>query len=446
MTNLLNKFYWNAFVVWHARREARLPFAALDELGEVQNRRVRAIVAHAYSTVPFYREVMDKRGLMPSDFRTAADLEKLPIVTGNELETDPERFLSRPYAGGRSLRIYSSGTSGRPKYINHDPAALFLMMAHGDRQRTVLAHFMGRKFGYREMVASPPGSVSFQLRDFYEARSWVPQGLDFQRGMLPLDEGIEDSLRRVNSFKPDLIRGIGSFIGVIFRQAYERSLPIHRPKAILYGASQIADYDRSIIENEFGIPVISSYQAAEALRIAYQCERKEGFHINLDHTAVRVVDEYGNSVGPGGRGEIVISNLINRATVLLNYKLGDIVTLGEEACPCGRSLPTIRRLEGRSGNILRLAGGRLMHGSVLMEKLQMIPSIVQVQIVQEEINRFLVRAVRKPGADWQTIQEQLGKAAHSILGEDNILDIREVDLIPQGPGGKVQPIISHCLD
>jgi phenylacetate-CoA ligase len=172
---------------------------------------------------------MEKSGLAPGDFRTADDLAKLPIVTGNELETTPERFLSRAYAGSRSLRLYSSGTSGRLKYIRYNPAALFLMMAHGDRQRMVLAHFLGKKFGFREMVASPPGSVGFQLRAFYEARSWVPRGLDFKRGILPVDEGIEDLLRRLNSFKPDLIRGIGSFIGVIFRQDHERSFPIHVP-------------------------------------------------------------------------------------------------------------------------------------------------------------------------------------------------------------------------
>jgi phenylacetate-CoA ligase len=207
----------------------------------------------------------------------------------------------------------------------------------------------------------------------------------------------------------------------------------------------MAEYDKSLIETGFGIPVISSYQATEALRIAYQCERREGFHINLDHMAVRLVDGNGNPVGPGERGEIVISNLVNRATVLLNYKLGDVVTLGEEACPCGSPLPTIKRLEGRSGNILRLPEGGLIHGSVLMEKLQMIPGIIQVQIVQEDISQFLVRAVKKPGAEWRTLCEQIGKVVHSVLGTDLTLQIMQVDLIPRESGGKVRPIISNCL-
>lgn len=73
MTNLLNKFFWNTFVLWHARNEDGLPFRSPDEIEELQHRRVRSIVAHAYAPVSFYREAMDKAGQRPRDFRTAND-------------------------------------------------------------------------------------------------------------------------------------------------------------------------------------------------------------------------------------------------------------------------------------------------------------------------------------------------------------------------------------
>ena len=439
---MISKLFWNIFTLWHARHEATLPFWSSDRLEELQSRRVRSIVAHAYATVPFYREEMDRAGLHPRDFHTADDLTKLPFITGNDLAEAPERFLSRKYSGSRSLSLYSSGTTGRAKYVCHDPAALFLMMAYGHRQRIVLAHFLGKKFGYREMVVAPHQSVGFQLRDFYHSHSWIPRGVDFKRGTLPIDLRIEDSIRELNSFKPDLLRGNGSYIGVMFRQAHERSLAVHRPKAILYGGTPIAEYDRTLIETEFGVPVISSYQATEALRIAYQCERKEGFHINMDHTAVRVVDARGEPVGPGGRGEIIISNLVNRATVLLNYKLGDTVTLGRKRCLCGRSLPIIERLEGRSGSIFRLTGDRFVHGVILMEELQAIRGVAQLQIIQEDFRKFLIRVVCSAGAEWPMIGERVHEIALSQLGVVITLEIVPVDCIPLEPGGKIRPIIS----
>ena len=82
MTNWIRKAYWNAFTVWHARNEGQFPYLPLEAILAVQNRRVRAIVAHAYATVPYYREVMDHAGLRPEDFHTAEDLARLPILTG----------------------------------------------------------------------------------------------------------------------------------------------------------------------------------------------------------------------------------------------------------------------------------------------------------------------------------------------------------------------------
>src|SRR5687768_3779846 len=145
ITGILRKAYWNAFTVWHARDEERLPYRSLDEIVGLQTKRVRAIVAHAYEKVSHYREVMDRAGLRPSDFRTADDLARLPIVTGEDVARAPERFLSRDHDHRDGITILSSGTSGKRKRIDYDAAALFLTMAHGHRRRVVLARFVGRK-------------------------------------------------------------------------------------------------------------------------------------------------------------------------------------------------------------------------------------------------------------------------------------------------------------
>src|SRR5450756_2294585 len=98
MSHWLAKGYWNAFTLWHALDEARLPYRLMDELTAIQNRRVQRMVAHAYATVPYYRDVMDAAGWRPEDFQTAADLTRLPVITSAQVAAAPERFLSRQYA------------------------------------------------------------------------------------------------------------------------------------------------------------------------------------------------------------------------------------------------------------------------------------------------------------------------------------------------------------
>jgi phenylacetate-CoA ligase len=387
---------------------------------------------------------MDRAGLRPRDFRTAEDLEKLPFVTGNDLAEAPDRFVSRLFTGDRTLTLDSSGTSGRSKYVRHDRTELFLMMAYGHRQREVLSHFLGRRLGYRELIVAPPTGASFELRDFYESHSWVPRGMDFKRAALSPDGRIEDNLEIINSFRPDLIRGYGSYIGTLFKEAYVRGVPLYRPKAVLYGADLMPDYDRKLIENHFGVPVLSGYQSTESLRIAYQCERRQGFHINIDHVAVRIVDGNGRTLCPGERGEIVISNLVNRATVLLNYKLGDIVTLDRDRCPCGRSLPTLGKIDGRAGELILLPGGDVVHALILIEELLTVPDVVQIQARQHDVARFSLLVVCRDDGDWREIKAALEKVMSSFFGSRIHVEIERTDIIPPDSGGKVRRFISEC--
>lgn len=443
MAPWITKAYWNAFTVWKARDEAKFPYRPLDHILAVQNQRIQAIVAHAYATVPYYREVMDQAGLRPENFRCSDDLAQLPLITGNLVAQAPERFRSCQYTDSEVLQLHSTGTSGRAKSIVYDRAALFAALAHGHRQRVALARCVGRTFGYREMIVARSMGVSSVLRNFYESYSWTPKRIDFTREAVQPKGSLTDNIAQINAFQPDVIRGYGSYIGALFRSAWEQNIPLSRPKAIVYGADRMADRDRQLIESEFRVPVLSTYQAAEALRIAFQCERRTGFHVSLDDVAIRVVDQEGQPVAPGGTGEIVLSNLTNRATVLLNYKLGDVVTLSASPCACGRTLPTLDRIQGRADDLIVSPGGQLTHALALMEKLQTVPGIVQMQLVQDDLHRFTLRTVYAVHANRLQTCQQLEAAFRDMFGTNLSLAIEPVDTITPGPGGKVKAVISH---
>ena len=444
MASWLTRAYWNSFTLWHARDEERLPYRSTDELLTIQNRRLQAMIAHAYDTVPYYREVMDAAGSQPRDFNTAADLQRLPVLSGEQVAAAPDRFLSLRYTERNGLEIHSSGTQGKPKPIRHDAASLFLALAHGHRERVVLARFVGRKFGYREMSVVRSSSVSLQLRRFYAAQSWMPRHLDFQRDVLPADEPFDAAVERINRFQPDVVRGYGSHLGSLFRWAWERRRPLSGPKVVLYGADPMPDADRSVIEDRLGIPVLSSYQAVEALRLGFQCEQRQGFHLDIDQVAVWVRGEDGKPVEPGERGDLILSNLTNHATVLLNYRLGDVVSSGQRPCPCGRNLPTVDRIEGRCDDAVLLPDGQTRHSLVVLRPLFRVPGLVQVQVIQEELRRFRLRVVCADGTDWQLAQQQLHVAMHAMLGPDIVVESERFDAIPPEPSGKVRAVVSRC--
>lgn len=433
--------YWTAYTARRTFGDMRLPFRSTAQLQVLQDRRARAIVGHAYRSVPHYRDSMDAAGLQPGDFRGANDLSRLPLISGADLAAAPARFRSSRYSDDQTLVLRSSGTSGTVKSVHYDRGALFTGLAHGRRQRDVMAGFVGRRFGYREMVVQPSGSSSYQMRHFLEHHAWVPRRVELQRVWVPLELSFEDILAELNRFRPDVLFGCGSHLGPFFRWAFEQGRSVHHPGVVWYGADRMSRPDRSMLEKA-GIPVLSTYQANEVLRLGFQCERREGFHINSDGVHVRVINARGESVGPGDSGDIVISNLINRATVLLNYRLGDVVTVSAAPCPCRRSLPTIEAIVGRSDEILvRPDGSTLRHSGPLVQDLQAVPGVVQVQLVQAGVDRIRVRARCEMGADWACVcaafQELLGRS----LGVGLVVECERVERLARERGGKVRSVI-----
>jgi phenylacetate-CoA ligase len=443
MSHLPERLYWSASTFLKAKADKRLPYQSLESRQAMQDRRVRNMVAHAYSTVPHYRQAIDELGLRPGDLFTAESLAQLPLIDGAELAASPERFYSNRYTKAGSLTLHSSGTNGRAKAVRYNKAALFEALAHGHRQRAVMSHFTGQPAGYREMGIRRLNSIATQLRQFFESHAWVPRRMDLQRSALSLELPFDEMIRRINEFKPEVLTGYGSHLGALFRWAWERDVNLHKPRVLWYGADAMAQADRMLIENEMSVPVFSTYQADEALRIGFQCEKRKGFHISVDDVAVRVIKPDGSPAGPGEQGEIVISNLSNRATVLLNYRLGDIVGMPEIACACGRTLPTIESIKGRADDMILMSNGESRHSLLFMAPMHAIPGVVQVQLDQKNERQLSIRVVCAAGSEWAMIKKSTEQIARNLTGQAMAVDSHRVTEIPREPGGKVRAVISR---
>ena len=419
----------------------------MEKQASIQNRRIRAAVATAYKTVPFYRRFMQQKGLRPADFVSAADLEKFPLLSSRDLSKNPGQFQSSALANNNGLLMETSGSTGLATRIRHDTRALFLARAGGHRSRHVLSHFVGKTMGYREVKVTRRGGTGPLVLQFYKDHSWIPGGVMLKRAMAYPEESFEENIRVINEQKPDVISGFGSYIGAIYRWAWTHGVPVYAPKIISFGGDAMQEPDRLIIENEYGIPVISRYQACEALNLAFQCEKGRGFHICTDQVAVRIVDGAGNTLPPGQTGELVISNLINRATVLLNYRIGDMAVLSSLACSCGRTLPMLEELQGRTDDLIVLPNGEAVHESVILSRIYSVPGVLQVQVIQEHMRRFQIKLVCLANMEENTVAVAVTSCFLDIIGgpKDVEVDIKVLDFIPQEKNGKFRSVICRSF-
>ncbi len=406
------------------------------ELTAIQDEMVRALVAHAYEKVPYYQEVMRKRGLTPGDFRGAGDLDKLPILTKDILRTSFRKLVSVDHRPSDLKVGNSSGTTGSPVTVLWD-------------RRVDVAnngvHWRARRW------------AGFEFGDAYASalgRTIVPidqQAPPFWRWNAPWRQLLLSAFHLHEANLPGYFEAMGRF-GVRFLEAYPstayvlarfmvesgRRFPLD---AVFTSSETLLDVQRATIEQAFACRVSDVFGQAERVLFAAECELHGGLHLRPEYGTFSVVDEKDEPLGKGQVGRIVATGLQNFGMPLIRYDLGDVS--GEEtgACGCGRTLPLMARVTTKAEDIVVTPEGRFISSSTLTHPFKPLSSIAKSQLFQETPDRLTVRIVRRPGytdADTQTLVAALSER----LGPSVKVDVAFVEDIPRGPSGKYRWVIS----
>jgi phenylacetate-CoA ligase len=226
-----------------------------------------------------------------------------------------------------------------------------------------------------------------------------------------------------------------------------------RPNGIISTAMPLHDYQRKAIEQALGVPVTNRYGCEEVSLIACQCERHQGLHVAAESVYVETASggrQPAVSDGeqrPHGRrspntGPLLVTDLVNFAMPLIRYQIGDVATLSDTPCSCGRGLPVMEKVEGRDADYVVTPAGSLISGISLTENFAvLIKGAAQVQIIQETLTHLRVRMVRDP--IWDTESErQIRELVLKTFGPTMTYDLEFVDLIPQEPSGKYRFCVS----
>lgn len=408
-------------------------------LRAAQERRLAAVVAHAFRTVPFYADTMRARGLEPRDLRSVGDLTLLPLVERTDLQDDPDRFLSRAWSKSEYVALRSGGSTGEPRYVYHDGGSVLENTGQSERHATVLRRLTGRLRPRTLGVGSPHGAAAM-LRTLARCHALIPDRLLPAEQSFSMAAAPEEIVRRIDAARPDILSGYGSYLEPVVQLLEERSGGFV-PRVFAYGGDALSPATRARIETRLGAAVWSCYQAVEALKIGYECVQHRGLHVHADLCDVRIVDDAGRSLPAGETGDVVISNLVNHGTVLLNYRLGDRATLLPRPCPCGSSLPLLGFPEGRVEEWLETASGERVYSQRLRSLIVDEEEIRRFQIVQESASRVRLSIVPSVGAQRAALGERCRAAFAALLGPAVAVEVAFVDDLERTAAGKVNTVI-----
>jgi len=337
-------------VIWNPAAE-RLTRAAREAL---QWERLRATLAWATERVPFYAERLRGRAV-----RGLGELATLPFTRKSDLrEHYPFGLLAVPRAELARLHA-SSGTKGKPTVVGYTAGDL-------DVWREVMA---------RVLVAAG-GRAGDTLHNGY-GYGLFTGGLGFHDGaervgmsVVPVSSG--NTARHIlllQDVRPAGLCATPSFALHIAETMHEQG---GDPRGLglrygLYGAEPWTEGLRGALERAFGCPAYDVYGLSEIVGpgVAGECEAREGLHLADDHFLPEIIDPATGAVlPPGHEGELVLTTLTKRALPLIRYRTGDVTTLTDAACACGRTSARIARVKGRSDDVLIVKGVNLYPSEV----------------------------------------------------------------------------------
>jgi len=437
-------------VLWYCNELSRNQWLGSVELKQLQEKRLRDITNHAYNNVPLYKEKFDALGIKPEDIRSLEDVQKLPFTTKQEVRNGiPDRSMTRGSDLGDCIRASTSGTSGGPMAVFYDKRFMdYCMAAWRFRKRLAIGVKPWQKvmvIGYGGLIApkkgqDQSGEMARMKRKSQGRESLGPivHLLRDREKRVTVGSDANEVLTQILEFDPKLIRGTPSYLRLLAEAMAERGIEGLGDKVVRTEGEVTDEETRRYLESSFKCKVFDEYSSWDFGNGAWQCTKREGYHIDADLLILEVVR--GNEqVSPGERGEIVVTNLLNYAMPLIRYRVGDIGVLDDKTCSCGRGLPLLKSIEGREADCFTLPSGQLVTPRTIMTVIQGTPGVSRYQAVQESMNQVRIELMRR-GNEPDVSKDELVARCHNILGEDIEIEVSITDR--KNLKAKFRPVIS----
>jgi phenylacetate-CoA ligase len=369
----------------------------LDKLLDFQNKRLRTMVAYAYRNIPAYRRKFRAAHVEPRDIRSIADLDRLPVTTREEMQ-DNQLFINKGqvsgtlYTGGStgtSLRYFESKASGAIRWQAHLRGWAWSGYEYGTKRLAVVSSAQGIVQGENTL------NLMGEMRD----------------------QNIEENVSRLLAFKPEYLRGYVSSVYILAKHCLDHDIQLDSIESVNVISENLYSSQREVIEKAFDCEVFEEYCCNDGGACAWECQAHQGLHYCMERAIIEELD-----------GEMVVTDLWNKAMPFIRYRTGDAVTFLPERCSCGRQLPLLR-IKGRTNDILIGPNGPisptfLMHhgsGQVGVDKhmTRFRSGIRTVQYIQEPGFLLRVNLVKNSWCEAREIEEFLGTLREIAPGHDH---------------------------
>ncbi len=409
-----------------------------EQWREYQNDRLMFLLKRAVTRIPYYRRLHASGRFPVEDVKSIDDLSILPILEKDVIRLNPRDFIADDCNPSKLICEQTSGTTGKPVltyWTSSTYQELFAIFEYRLRRWNGVKYgdnwcMIGGQLVISQKRKHPPFWIWNQpCRQLYMSNYHLaPQFLDYY-----LDE--------IKARKIRYMLGFCSSMDVLAIHALERNRTDIKFDFAIGNAEPYLIHQRDRIKEAFQCETRDSYGCSEGVTHAYECAYGN-LHLSPDVGITEFIDQNGEAVPPGEAGELVCTGLLNPNNIFIRYRVGDWAIAGDRdwQCECGRSMPIIKKVEGRTADMIITPDGRRIGliDPVFRGNLR----IKEAQIKQLKAEEFVICCVPCAGFD-DSDKSVIMNRFRDRVGCVNVR-IELVDTIPRGNNGKFKFVVNEC--
>jgi phenylacetate-CoA ligase len=404
-----------------------------EELIMFQEKYLKKLLIHAYENVPYYHGHLREIGVINEGKVDLSKFNQIPILTKEIMRKHHKELISIDYLKRKWYYNSSGGSTGEPiRFIQDDIYSKWGNVTNYYWYKDILGideHNVKKVFLWgseRDLFKCGFGSkINFV--------NWLNNTI-FLNSFRLTEKDMNNYIKILNTYKPDLIRGYAGSLYELSRYAERKDKTIHTPKVIISTAETLTEEMREKIETIFGTKLYDFYGSRESNNLAGEC--KEGLmHILAFHNYVEILDDNCGPAKEGEEGRVIVTNLHNYSMPLIRYEIGDIAELGPDRCKCGNKLPLLRKVTGRITDHFIKEDGTIIYGEYFTHLFYHKRWIKSFQAIQEDYITIRVLIVPNGEVDEQE-KMYIEDKIRLIMGKNCRIIWNVIDEIPKTPQGK----------
>jgi phenylacetate-CoA ligase len=407
------------------------------QLLDYQARRLQFLISYSYEHVPYYRLMMDARGLKPSDIQQPADLVKLPILTKELILQNRDALKSDEFSRFSPMLRSTGGSTGDPLKYWLDKNSWSIVTATRYRGWGTAGYQFGDKvISIGGVSINPFERMGRATRGYHQLeRNKFISGIDLS------EEELQKHTQLLFQFRPQYVYGYASSLYLWAEYLLREKKNVDFVRAVFPTSEFLYPSYRASIESAFACKAFDGYGSRDCGIFGFECDQHQGWHLASELSIAEVVDSE-TGLWTKDLGDIIVTNLINFSMPFIRFNVRDAGRLTEEACACKRGLPLLAELAGRTGDIFRFNNGKVITGpafTVLFGKL----GFKKYQLRQLDGDTLSVLVVKGP----DFIPGEVARATEIIqhhLGTGVSVRLEIVDDIPNLASGKASYFIAQA--